>query len=165
MTHLVFTGIFTKNGKEVFRSQMVAGYTMVITAMKHGPDGFAIERNTRYPDHKGGNEAMLHNLESGRPLNGWSLRKIMEDQPNYDGAIAAIKDAPFVSTEYSIISGVQKGVIFAKDPDSVAHTQMLGQPNFEERDDYIIITNFDFSSAIFGNSLIPQAGSSSTRAV
>jgi hypothetical protein len=26
----------------------------------------------------------------------------------------------------------------------VAHVQTLGQPNFNERDDYIIITNFDF---------------------
>jgi hypothetical protein len=42
------------------------------------------------------------------------------------------------------VSGVQKGVILAKDPDTVAHTQTLGRPNWGQRDDYIIITNFDF---------------------
>ena len=50
----------------------------------------------------------------------------------------------YISTEYAIVSGVQKGVILAKDPDTVAHTQTLGRPNWGQRDDYIIITNFDF---------------------
>jgi hypothetical protein len=144
MTHLVFTGIFTKGGMEVFRSQMVAGYGSMVTGLKKGPNGFAIERNTRYPDHADGNEAMLKNLLSGRRLNGWSLRKILEDTPDYDAAIAAIKAVPYASTEYAIVSGVRKGVIIAKDPDSVAHLQILGQHNYGTRRDYIIITNFDF---------------------
>lgn len=144
MTKLVFTGIFTKGGKELFRSQMVAGYGSLITGMKMGPNGFAIERNTRYPDHKDGNEEMFKNLLGGRPLNGWSLRKIMETQPDYDSAIQAIAAVPYVSTEYAIVSGVKKGVILAKDPDRVAHVQTIGQKNWGQRDDYIIITNFDF---------------------
>ena len=49
---------------------------------------------------------------------------------------------PYVSTEYAIVSGVRKGIIFAKDPDEVAHTQVLGERNIYQRDDYIIITNF-----------------------
>tara|TARA_B110000208_G_scaffold191332_1_gene257858 strand:+ start:702 stop:1355 length:654 start_codon:yes stop_codon:yes gene_type:complete len=146
MTNLVYTGIFKKGGKEIFRSQMVAGYQSVITGMRFGPDGWAIERNTRYPDHVDGNEEMLKNLLDGRILNGWSLRKILEDQATYDGAVGAIEQVPYVSTEYAIVSGVKKGVIVAKDPESVAHLQILNQPggNFEERDDYVIITNFDF---------------------
>jgi len=39
MTNLVFTGVFKKGGVEVFRSQMVAGYTMLITGMRHGTNG------------------------------------------------------------------------------------------------------------------------------
>lgn len=39
MTDLVFTGIFHKGGVEVFRSQMVAGYTMLITGMRKGANG------------------------------------------------------------------------------------------------------------------------------
>ena len=31
MANLVYNGIFTKGGKEVFRSQMVAGYTCIVT--------------------------------------------------------------------------------------------------------------------------------------
>ena len=38
------------------------------------------------------------------------------------------------------------GIIISRDPDTVAYEQVLGQPggNFDEREDYIIMTNFDF---------------------
>ena len=145
MTQLVFTGIFTRGGREVFRSQMVAGYTGLVTGAKmHGDDGFAIERNTRYADHSHGNEEMFKHLTSGRPTNGWSLRKILEEESSYEGAVAAIARVPYVSTEYAIVSGVRKGTILAKEPDTVAHRQTLGERNIYQRDDYIIITNFDF---------------------
>jgi hypothetical protein len=147
MTNLVYTGIFTRGGVEVFRSQMVAGYQQLITGYRAGPNGYAIERNTRYADQKKGNQKMFELLAGGNPLNGWQLRKIMEAHDNYDDAIAAIAAAPFSSTEYAIVSGVKKGVILSKAPSSeglVEYTQTLGQPNFEERSDYIIMTNFDF---------------------
>lgn len=145
MTELVYTGIFHKGGKEVFRSQMIAGYSAVITGMKMGPDGFTIERNTRYTDHVKGNEQMIHNLlKEKRPTNGWQLRKILETAKDYEDAVAKVSAAPYISTEYAIMSGVKKGTILAKNPDDVAHVQTLGETNFEERADYIIMTNFDF---------------------
>ena len=145
MTNLVYTGIFKKGGKEIFRSQMVAGYTQVITVYRPGKNGYAIERNTRYTDHVGGNKEMLEHLLSGRPLNGWTLRKIAEAFDDYDDAVEAIAKAPYVSTEYAIVSGVRKGTILSKAPDYVAHTQVLGSGhNFEQPDEYIIMTNFDF---------------------
>lgn len=145
MTNLVYTGIFTKGGKEIFRSQMVAGYVSMVTGMRMGPNGYTIERNTRYPDHVDGNEEMFHNLlVEKRPANGWQLRKILETVADYDSAVDAIAKVPYISTEYAIVSGVKKGVILSRDPDGVAYTQTLGQHNYDERDDYIIITNFDF---------------------
>eukprot|EP00466_Bigelowiella_natans_P007306 jgi/Bigna1/89035/estExt_fgenesh1_pg.C_420136 len=161
MTNLVYNGVFKKNGTELFQSQMIAGYTMVITGIKLGPNGYAIERNTRYTDHKGGNKEMLSHLFSGRPLNGWSLRKIMETETEYykpqnedeekqkkgllyEKAVAAIASVPYVSTEYAIISGVKKGTILSKNPDNVAFRQVLGQANPQEPMEYIIMTNFDF---------------------
>ena len=117
---------------------------MIITGARFGSDGYAIERNTRYTDHAKGNREMIANVLGGRDLNGWSLRKILETTPDYGSAVAAISAAPYASTEYAIVSGVRKGTILSKNPDDVAHVQELGQANFEERDDYIIITNFDF---------------------
>ena len=144
MTHLVYNGVFTKGEKEIFRSQMIAGYTMVITAFRAGKNGYAVERNTRYTDHWGGNKEMIDNLEKGRTLNGWQLRKILESTDNFDEAIDKISKVPYVSTEYAIVSGVQKGQIISRNPDGVAYRQVLGQKNFDEPEDYIIITNFDF---------------------
>ncbi|GMI19501.1 hypothetical protein TeGR_g13407 [Tetraparma gracilis] len=144
MGNLVYDARFTRGGEEVFRSQMIAGYAMVITGAKFGDDGFAIERNTRYTDHKGGNREMIENVLGGRELNGWVLRKTLEEETTYESAVERIATSNYASTEYAIVSGVRKGTILAKDPEGVAHTQTLGQPNFEERDDYIIITNFDY---------------------
>ena len=144
MTDLVFNAVFKKGGKKIFQAQMIAGYTQVITGFRAGDDGFAIERNTRYTDHWGGNAEMLHNIESGRELNGWQLRKVLEDETNFDAALARITSMPYASTEYTIMSGVRKGTIVSRNPDNVAFVQTLGQHNPFERDDYIIITNFDF---------------------
>ena len=56
-----------------------------------------------------GNEEMFQNVLNGRKVNGWVLRKIMESQTEYEGAIDAIRAAPYISTEYAIVSGVKKG--------------------------------------------------------
>jgi hypothetical protein len=145
MTNLVYTGIFKKNGKEIFRSQMVAGYTQVITGYRPGPNGYAIERNTRYTDHVGGNKEMIEHLLGGRDLNGWTLRQILTQEADYESAVKAVSEAKYVSTEYAIMSGVRKGTILSKTPDGVAHVQTLGSSdNFEQPEDYIIMTNFDF---------------------
>jgi len=145
MTKLVYNGIFTKNGVEIFRSQMIAGYTMAITGTAGGQiDGYAIERNTRYTDHTKGFDEMIHNLIDGRLLNGWTVRKILENEVDYESAINALKTQPYASAEYAIVSGVKKGTILSRNPDNVAHVQELGSKNFDERDDYIIMTNFDF---------------------
>jgi len=146
MAKLVYNGIFMKGGVEVFRSQMVAGYACVITGAVFGKDvdGYALERNTRYPDHQGGYEETLSQLAGGAELNGWQLRKILETEGSYNGAVQAISTAPFASSEYVVVSGVKKGCILARNPDGLAHRQVLGQPNHGERGDYLIITNFDF---------------------
>ena len=146
MYNLVYNGVFTKNGVEVFRSQMIAGYVMVVTAARfQGGDGYAIERNTRYADHVGGGQEMIGHLLSGRPLQGWTLRKILEEEETYGGAVAAVEAAPYCAGEYDIISGVGKGVIVAKGPDAVAYTLVLGERHSNSvREDYIIVTNFDY---------------------
>jgi hypothetical protein len=41
-------------------------------------------------------------------------------------------------------SGVKKGVVLSRSPNMVVHSQVLGDLNYQERDDYVIMTNFDF---------------------
>lgn len=155
MKPLTYVGVFTRGGKELYRAQMIAGYSLAVTGMRRGPDGFVIERNTRYTDHAGGNKEMLRNLLSGRQLNGWTVRKTLESCADYACAVKMLSTQPYASTEYAIVSGVKKGTILCRSPDSVAHTLVLPPPPpppppsataplAATRSSYIIITNFDF---------------------
>ena len=42
---------FTRNGSVVFRAEMVAGYVSLLTGYR--PGAYVVERNTRYPAHRG----------------------------------------------------------------------------------------------------------------
>ena len=134
---LVYEGVFTRNGSVVFRAEMVAGYVSLLTGYR--PGAYVVERNTRYPAHKGGNREMLDNLLDGVPLSGWTLRRMIEDVSTYDEALAkVVESAHFVATEYVLMSGVRRGDIVARDPASVAHLSTLGPSA------YVIVTNFDY---------------------
>ena len=133
---LVYEGVFTRNGSVVFRAEMVAGYVSLLTGYR--PGAYVVERNTRYPAHKGGNREMLDNLLEGVPLSGWTLRRMIEGISTYDEALAKVQSSPFVATEYVVMSGVRRGDIVARDPASVAHLSTLGPSA------YVIVTNFDY---------------------
>ena len=135
---LVYEGVFTRNGSVVFRAEMVAGYVSLLTGYRPGASGYVVERNTRYPAHRGGNREMLDNLLGGVPLSGWTLRRMIESISTYDEALARVQSAHFVATEYVVMSGVRRGHIVARDPASVAHLSTLGPAA------YVIVTNFDY---------------------
>merc|ERR1719213_770385 len=107
---MAYTGIFTKNGTEVFRAQTIAGYASILTGMRKGPNGYTIEINTRFPDHVGGNGEMWKNLfrtkKGGNKadLSGWTKRKILENLDNYEDAVEAFSITPYVGSEYNIVA-------------------------------------------------------------
>jgi len=159
MNELLYIAKFMKNDTEVFRAQMIAGYQGLITAMKFGSNGFTVEINTRYTGHLGGNAEMLENLvEEKRPLNNWSVRMILETAADYEEAVTALSNVKYVATVYNIVSGNGKGTILAREPDGVAHKLVLGEHNYENADDYIIETNFDYWDNDFREYLDPSAG-------
>lgn len=143
---LVYTANIRKGGKELYKSQMVAGYSLPVTSMKPGPNGFSLELNTRFPvHHEGGPDAVWHNLfTEKRPFNGWVVRKVLETANGYEEAVEALSTTPYCTTEYTIIGGVRKGTILARSPDGLAHKLTLGEENTQCREDYIIVTNFDY---------------------
>jgi hypothetical protein len=145
MQNLVYTGIFKKANKEVFRAQMIAGYQFPPTGMKKGPNGFTIEQNTRYLDHEGGNTEFLKRLLDEKvEFAGWTRRKVFENAADYEAAVETLATTPYISTEYNIVGGVRKGTILARNPTGLAYKMVLGESNYQCRDDYIIITNFDY---------------------
>lgn len=140
LQNMTYLGTFTKGGKELFTVQMVAAYPMLLTGIRRGDNGYTIEVNTRYLDHWGGNADLIHNIFSEkRTPSGWVKRKIMEEIDNYDDAVEAFANRPYIATEYNIISGVRKGVILGRNPDGAAY-----RINLNESDRYIIMTNFDY---------------------
>lgn len=138
---LAYTGVFTKNGTEVFRAQTIAGYTAILTGMRKGPNGFTIEINTRFTDHWGGNGDMLRNLfKEKREISGWTKRKILETKDNYEDAVEAFSNTPYAASEYNIVAGVGKGVVLARNPDGLAYQLPLAK----SEKDYVLMTNFDY---------------------
>jgi len=133
-SNLVYDAVFTRGGVqnqplvEVFRSQCMVGYTMIVTGAKGLGDawGFTVERNTRFISHPGQARETLAALEAGTPLNGWTLRKVLEEEESFDAAMSRVAAAPFASTEYDIMSGAQAGVVLAKSLEGTAHTITLG---------------------------------------
>ncbi|CAK0848064.1 unnamed protein product [Prorocentrum cordatum] len=137
--NMSYLGTFVKNGKEVFTAQMIAPYSFPITAWRRGQNGYSVEINTRYQHERG----LSHQdavLDEKREASGWVRRQVLQSVDSFEEAVEAFSTRPYATTEYDIIAGVQKGVILARDPDSVYHKLTLG-PN---RNDYIIVTNFDY---------------------
>lgn len=85
--------------------------------------GYGLERNTRFISEWGEGQEVYNNLIDGRELQGWTYRMTLQNVDNYDDAVSTLTDALYTSTEYTIISGVKKGIILAKSPNGVAHTQ------------------------------------------
>jgi len=138
---MAYTGIFNRNGEEVFRAQTIAGYSSILTGMRKGPNGYTIEINTRFADHVGGYREALHHLFSDkRNISGWIKRKILENIDNFEDAVEAFSTTPYPASEYNIVSGVRKGVILARNPDGLAYKLSLNKSDKR----YIIMTNFDY---------------------
>lgn len=83
---LMYNAIFTKGGKEIFRSAQVFGFSGVFTGFKKGY--FAVEVNTRYSSHIGDNIILLDNLlVKKKPLMLWEIRKTLENSLSFKDAV------------------------------------------------------------------------------
>merc|ERR1719395_70129 len=120
---------------------MIAAYSSPLTGWRRGTNGYTIEINTRYPPKESNIKNLLDLLfKEKRMTSGWIKREVLQNIDNFEDAVKAFSTRPYASTEFNIISGNQKGVILARNPDDLYHTLTLG-PN---KNDYIAITNFDF---------------------
>jgi hypothetical protein len=139
--NMTYNGVFYKDGKELYTAQMIAGYSNPLTGMRRGKNGYTFEINTRYPPKNWNIKNLWQTLfKEKRPVSGWIKRQVLQSIDNFEDAVQAFSTKPYASTEYNIVSGVQKGVILARNADDLYHKQVLG-PN---KNDYILITNFDF---------------------
>ena len=80
---LQYNANYIRNGSTVYQGINVAGFLGTLTAFKMG--FYAIELNTRFPDHIGGNIQMFKNyLQKKTPLITWLVRKQLESNNSYD---------------------------------------------------------------------------------
>jgi N-acylethanolamine-hydrolysing acid amidase len=131
---------FFKKGKELYTAQMVYPALVPFTAVRRGKNGYSWQANTRYLEEQADGMMLMKNLYmERRNPGGWQARKVFEDTDNYDDAVKAFSTMKLPSPEYIIMSGVKKGTILARDPDSVAYKMEL-----DEKHPYLIMTNFDY---------------------
>eukprot|EP00746_Dinoflagellata_sp_MGD_P017058 gnl/MRDRNA2_/MRDRNA2_138895_c0_seq1.p1 gnl/MRDRNA2_/MRDRNA2_138895_c0~~gnl/MRDRNA2_/MRDRNA2_138895_c0_seq1.p1 ORF type:complete len:505 (-),score=84.48 gnl/MRDRNA2_/MRDRNA2_138895_c0_seq1:38-1444(-) len=152
--NMTYNGVFYKQGQELFTAQMIAGYSSPLTGMRRGNNGYTIEINTRYPPKEWNVDNLMSFLfKERRTTSGWIKREVLQNIDNFEDAVHAFSTKPYASTEFDVISGKQKGVILARNLDDVYHTLTLG-PN---RNDYVVITNFDYWDHDFKEWLDPTS--------
>jgi N-acylethanolamine-hydrolysing acid amidase len=138
---LTYEAKFKKDGAELFTAQMTYPLVMPFTAMRRGKNGYTVQANTRYLDQKEDGMMLMKNLYMERREPGlWQIRKVLTDTDNYDDAFKAFSTMKLPNPEYIIMSGVKKGAVLARDPDSLAYKMEL-----DEKHPYVIMTNFDYS--------------------
>jgi len=141
LANMTYNAVFSKGGKVLYTAQMIAAYQAVLTGMRRGDNGYTIEINTRFPSKQTGVHSLLQNLfVEKRTTSGWIKRKVLEEVNNFEDAVTAFSTHAYAAPEYNVISGNQKGVILARNPNDVYHTLTLGPNN----NDYIVITNMDY---------------------
>ena len=92
----------------------------VLTGFKEGK--FAIEVNDRYAykaPMEGNARTFYELLVAKRPLNVWSVRKVLETVDTYEQAVEYLIKVEMTAPMYLIISGVKKGTILARSPNNL----------------------------------------------
>jgi hypothetical protein len=153
--NLTYNARFMKKGKEVFIGQMTFPYQMISTGMRRGDNGYTFAYHSRYFENQWDpvRDMIDHLYKNKRKPTGWSARKIMEHVDNYEDAVKAFSKRKLSSREYNILSGVKKGTVIAREPDSVDYTMELGKDkdclpplDCSDTDDrYLLMTNFDWT--------------------
>merc|ERR1740130_945076 len=59
LSNMTYNGVFTSGRHELFTAQMIAAYTAPLTGIRRGKNGWTFEVNTRFLDHKEGNEELI----------------------------------------------------------------------------------------------------------
>jgi hypothetical protein len=140
MQKLTYNAKFVKDGNELFTAQMVYPLLAPFTAVRRGKNGYSWQPNTRYFNEQHEGMMLMKNLYmERRDPGGWSARKVLTDTDNYDDALKAFSTMKLPSPEYIIMSGVKKGTILARDPDSLAYKM-----DIDEKHPYAVMTNFDY---------------------
>mmetsp|Transcript_12615 Transcript_12615/g.18875 ORF Transcript_12615/g.18875 Transcript_12615/m.18875 type:complete len:439 (+) Transcript_12615:34-1350(+) len=128
---------FTRRGKTVFIGTTLVGFVGVLNGMV--PGGYSSSMNAR---GKGGKiidnllEALLHHGMTPSQ----HLRKVLEQETEYDKAISSLASGPLIDEIYYATAGVSgnEGAIVTRDRDTAADVWALNSTDF-----FRVETNYD----------------------
>lgn len=102
LSNMVANVQFYKGGKHLFTADTVVGSVFVLTGIR--PGAFAVNVDTRTAKHF--YDDLISVMVDNAIPTCWLLRKILEEETNYQGALARLKKERISAPVYYILSGV-----------------------------------------------------------
>jgi len=130
---------FQKEGKTVYYGTTYAAYVGMLTGM--APGRFGISLNLRHSGDILGNVRELLNNPSANVVS-FLLRRILETEESYAGALKQLVTEPLISESYIIVSGVAsgEGAVITRNRTIAADVWTLGGP---QKNWFLLQTNHD----------------------
>lgn len=136
LSKLVVNVQYFQGAKRVYSVDTVVGSVFALTGIRHG--AFAINVDTRKV--KGFYKDIFSVLIEDAVPDVWLLRKVLEEETTYAGALERLKTTRIGGPVYYIISGTKgyEGAVIERDPNGVHGFYTLNATNW-----FLVQTNYD----------------------
>ena len=136
LAKLVVNVQYFQGSKRVYSVDTIVGSVFALTGIKHG--AFAINVDTRKV--KGFYKDIFNVLIEDAIPTVWLLRKVLEEETTYQGALERLKTTRIGGPVYYIISGTKgyEGAVIERDSDAVHGFYTLNETNW-----FLVQTNYD----------------------
>ena len=94
---------YYRGGKLLYSVDAIVGSVFTLTAHKQG--AFSVEINTRYEANF--DDDFISVLVKNRIPTCWLLKKVVEEETTYQGALQKLKTWPIAAPVYFVISGTK----------------------------------------------------------
>lgn len=108
---------YYRDGKKLFSVDTIVGSVFALTAIK--PGAFSVNVDTRYAKHF--TDDLISILADNAIPTCWLLRKVLEEETTFNGALKRLKTTRVGGPVYYILAGTgpNDGVVIERDVDSV----------------------------------------------
>jgi hypothetical protein len=127
---------YYKDGQRLFAVDTVVGGVFALTGVRFG--GFSINVDTRAA--KSFEDDLISVIKNNAIPTCWLLRKVLEEESTYAGALKRLKGERIAAPVYYILAGVasNEGTVIERDTDGVHAAYELSEQTW-----FIVQTNYD----------------------
>lgn len=127
---------YYKGGKRLFAVDTVVGSVFALTGVRFG--GFSINVDTR--GAKSFSEDLISVIKNNAIPTCWLLRKVLEEESTYEGALKRLKGERIAAPVYYIVAGVapNEAAVIERETDGVHAIYELSDKTW-----FIVQTNYD----------------------